>query len=139
MCQGRGSVPCKACNGTGRLGRGGYNKKTTLNMSKILHSKWTAMQETLGWRHFRVMQMRKGTAGVTFLLLQASCDPTQQLWLNSAILKDRAKWAAGWLQMSEMQDPQATLATGVPCRTCSSSGIVPCPQCDASGVAVIDV
>ena len=38
------------------------------------------MRETLGWRHFRVLQQRKGGGGLVFLLMQASCDPAAQLW-----------------------------------------------------------
>ena len=160
----------QACNGSGHLRRGGYNKKTTLNMQRIqgerragrggsayavivmrsaqgspssldvrlclapplpstlpiaiiplppsltrnmrtrydmcAGSKWTAMQETLGWRHVRVTQQRKvpaftssgaaatsatsaggssrggssGSGATIFLLMTASCDETAKLW-----------------------------------------------------------
>ena len=48
-------------------------------------SKWTAMEETLGWRHFRVTQKRKvasasGGSGLTFLLMTASCDESAKVW-----------------------------------------------------------
>ncbi|KAL6762399.1 hypothetical protein V8C86DRAFT_1759659, partial [Haematococcus lacustris] len=63
----------------------------------------TAMQSTLGWRHFRVMQQRKGgRTTLVFVLMQASCDATAQLWVNRDSLKDRSCWAAGWLQMDEL-------------------------------------
>lgn len=58
--------------------------------------------------------------------------------LNAANLKDRDLWAAGWLQMSEMQDPQgAQAAGGVTCRACSGSGATPCPVCDATGAVLL--
>ncbi|KAG2502111.1 hypothetical protein HYH03_000603 [Edaphochlamys debaryana] len=107
-------------------------------MSRIVGSKWTAMQETLGWRHFRVIEVRKsGSAGVSFVQLQASCDTSTTLWLNATNLKDRDLWAAGWLQKSEMEDPAGALAAGVPCRCCSGSGSVVCPACDGHGQVML--
>jgi tryptophan-rich hypothetical protein len=53
------------------------------------------METTLGWRHFACIQIRKAGPGATFLLLQASCDASVQLWVNAQNLKDRQRWAAG--------------------------------------------
>lgn len=53
------------------------------------------METTLGWRHFRVTQLRKAGRGAAFVLLQASCDAGAQLWVNAASLKERRRWAAG--------------------------------------------
>ncbi|EFJ53305.1 hypothetical protein VOLCADRAFT_72600 [Volvox carteri f. nagariensis] len=95
------------------------------------------MQETMGWRHFRVIQCRKGASGVVFVQMQASCDPATQLWINASNLKDRDLWAAGWLQMSEVTDPAGALVGGVTCRTCSGTGATPCPVCDATGAVLL--
>ncbi|KAG1653549.1 hypothetical protein FOA52_008214 [Chlamydomonas sp. UWO 241] len=129
-------------------------------MTRILGSKWTAMQETLGWRHFRVAEQRNRTAGLVFLLMQASCDPSAQLWVNSTLLKDRSKWGMGWLQMADipghpgLSRPDPGAAGGDsdggggaggsgrgarPCRTCNQSGCIPCITCEGSGVAMIDI
>ena len=35
-CDGRGSCTCKDCSGTGRLKRGGYNKKNRVDLTRIL-------------------------------------------------------------------------------------------------------
>mmetsp|Transcript_17161 Transcript_17161/g.43041 ORF Transcript_17161/g.43041 Transcript_17161/m.43041 type:complete len:256 (-) Transcript_17161:556-1323(-) len=149
-CRGSGRVPCTACNGTGKLSRGGYNKKTTLP-KEIINSKWTAMEDTIGWRHFRVMSQRKAGAQA-FLLMQASCDPAAQIWVNRDSLRDRARWAAGWLPMSEVggrlpdgstpsaQDTAAAVAAASkPCRSCSATGWQVCSSCGASGAALINV
>ncbi|PNH03429.1 hypothetical protein TSOC_010506 [Tetrabaena socialis] len=95
------------------------------------------MQETMGWRHFRVIQCRKGVSGVAFVQMQASCEPATQLWLNSSNLKDRDLWAAGWLQKSQMEDPQGGQTAGVSCRACSGSGTTPCPLCDGTGAVLM--
>jgi len=45
-------------------------------------SKWTAMERTFGWRHFRCVQKR-GQGKATLVLLQATCDDSTQLWVRS--------------------------------------------------------
>ncbi|GLC77822.1 hypothetical protein PLESTB_000957500 [Pleodorina starrii] len=136
-CGGTGKCTCADCAGTGRLSRAGYNKKNRVDMSRVVGSKWTAMQETMGWRHFRVIQCRKGASGVAFVQMQASCDPATQLWMNAGNLKDRDLWAAGWLQMSEVADHAGSLTGGVTCRACSGTGSTPCPVCDATGAVLL--
>ncbi|GIL59661.1 hypothetical protein Vafri_14391, partial [Volvox africanus] len=137
QCGGTGKCTCSDCAGRGRLSRAGYNKRNRVDMTRVVGSKWTAMQETMGWRHFRVIQCRKGASGVAFVHMQASCDPATQLWINASNLKDRDLWAAGWLQKSEMEDPSAAMAGGVPCRACSGTGAIPCPVCDATGAVLL--
>lgn len=44
-------------------------------------SKWTAMERTFGWRHFRVMQ-KKGQGKGTFVLMTATCDESTQFWVR---------------------------------------------------------
>eukprot|EP00955_Chlamydomonas_euryale_P069582 360503-Chlamydomonas_euryale.AAC.3 len=76
--------------------------------------------------------------------------PHAHFRINAQILKDRSKWASGWLQMSDIPGHPGLLQPAIsersgdgrggrPCRTCSQSGSVPCGECDASGIAVIDI
>ncbi|KAF6265840.1 hypothetical protein COO60DRAFT_1291937 [Scenedesmus sp. NREL 46B-D3] len=140
ICQSSGRVPCKECDGRGFLKRGGYMKKNPLNMSRITGSKWTAMEETLGWRHFRVIQQRKLDKHTAFLLLQASCDHSAALWVNAQTLRDRGVWAAGWLPMSEIQGLGLEMqGRGLKCQACSGLGFKPCQSCDGTGKAQLIV
>lgn len=36
VCNGEGSLPCADCGGLGRLHRGGYHKRNTFSMTRIL-------------------------------------------------------------------------------------------------------
>ena len=60
--------------------RGGYQKKNPINMSRIIGSKWTAMERTFGWRHFHATQKRKEGKS-TYVLLVSTCDEKTQFWV----------------------------------------------------------
>lgn len=109
-------------------------------------SKWTAMTPTLGWRHFRIIAVRRVSKeprhnSSSFLLLQASCDSSAQLWVNAATVRNRACWAAGWLQLSELSGETAdgmqasVTSSGHTCHLCAGVGFRACPACDGRGRA----
>lgn len=78
----------------------------------------------------------------------------KMLQVNMQNLKDRERWASGWLQKEEMMALQAqrqaaeaggdggaaegsaAAAGGTACRGCGASGRVPCPLCSLAGKVV---
>ncbi|KAK9827564.1 hypothetical protein WJX74_010792 [Apatococcus lobatus] len=126
-CKGSGHVPCKDCKGTGILPRGGYHAKNEVVLSRIQGSKWTALNSTLGWRHFHAISSRKD-GRQSYVLLAATCEKSTKLWVNTKILKDRAAWANGWKEMSELPNLKGS-DSGRTCKTCKASGYLPCPRC----------
>lgn len=70
----------------------------------LLGSKWTALQNTFGWRHFQVMN-RKNEGKMVFAELVSSCDPTVRFWLNAQQLKNDRLWQAGWQTLAEIRHP----------------------------------
>lgn len=133
-CQGTSLVPCSVCSGSGRLPAGGYHARNPIASARIVNSAWTAMERTLGWRHFRVTQKRKQGKD-TFVLMVATCDENVQLWVNIKNLKDRAAWAAGWLQKAELRALEGQ-AAGAECKGCKGTGNVACPLCALAGLVV---
>jgi len=133
-CGGSEHVACSSCSGLGRLPAGGYTSRNHVSAQRIVSSKWTAMERTLGWRHFLVGQKRKERKD-TFVLMISACDQNTQLWVNIKNLKDRAAWASGWLQKTEIKSLEAG-DRGPVCRTCRGSGTVACPLCSLAGEVV---
>ncbi|GJP67598.1 hypothetical protein CLOP_g24403 [Closterium sp. NIES-67] len=59
VCQDTKLVECACCDGLGTLARGGFQKRNPVSVPRIIGSKWTAMERTFGWRHFRVASKRR--------------------------------------------------------------------------------
>ncbi|MEE3718241.1 TIGR02450 family Trp-rich protein [Tumidithrix elongata RA019] len=78
----------------------------------LVGSKWTAMQETFGWRHF-IVTNRKNEGNLVFAELKAACGGTHPhsgnrtvcFWLNAKALNERSLWLPGWQALSEQLPP----------------------------------
>jgi len=70
----------------------------------LLGSQWTAKQQTLGWRHFRVVN-RRAQGPWVFAELVACCDPQVRFWINAQQLQNRQLWQAGWQPLSAQTIP----------------------------------
>lgn len=67
----------------------------------LLGSKWTAKQQTWGWRHFQVIN-RKNQGKWVFAEMMSSCDTSVRFWINAQQLKDKNLWDAGWKTLDEL-------------------------------------
>ena len=79
----------------------GKKPKQQRRFPHLVGSKWTARQQTWGWRHFQAIA-RHDEGRLVFAEMVASCDPTARFWLNADQLKDRTLWEAGWKTLAEM-------------------------------------
>jgi tryptophan-rich hypothetical protein len=66
----------------------------------LMGSKWTAKEQTFGWRHFQVVG-RKNERAWVFAEMVAACDPTVRFWLNAKVLRDKQLWHPGWKSLIE--------------------------------------
>ncbi|WPT10727.1 hypothetical protein PSENEW3n2_00001899 [Picochlorum sp. SENEW3] len=158
-CDSSKRIACRQCGGSGviedRNDSSSLYHSARMNpvvVNRILHSKWTAMERTCGWRHFHVTQtmnlfvtpekdaQKKNKKKKTvYVLLVATCDDQVKLWCPISMLKCRELWAAGWLQKSELQSliQSRQHAVTKSCDVCDGGGTVPCMFC--SGDAIIDL
>lgn len=68
----------------------------------LVGSKWTAQQETWGWRHFQVVN-RKNEGEWVFAEMVAACDPSVRFWMNAKLLKQRSLWQSGWQPLQQLK------------------------------------
>ncbi|WP_017661701.1 TIGR02450 family Trp-rich protein [Baaleninema simplex] len=74
----------------------------------LLGSKWTAVRETWGWRHFQVVS-RKNEGDFVFAELMASCDAQVRFWVNAKTLKNPSQWRPGWKSLQEQEELEIPL------------------------------
>jgi tryptophan-rich hypothetical protein len=88
------------------IARRAQTVKTTMAQKQkfphLLSSKWTARENTFGWRHFQVINRRNEDKWV-FAELMSTCDETVRFWINAKVLTDRRRWLAGWKTLEEIQ------------------------------------
>lgn len=79
-CQGKTTIACDQCGGTGSRSKGVTAKKNPVNVKRVLGSKWTARERTFGWHQFYVKSLRK-EGKETYLEMAATCDENTQFWV----------------------------------------------------------
>ncbi|MCO5611233.1 hypothetical protein L7F22_065484 [Adiantum nelumboides] len=129
FCRGEGTIICEGCGGKGFLGKGGYHAKNRVDIPRIVGSKWTAMEQTFGWRHFEVASKQKEGKD-WFLELVATCDVDTRFWLNAKNLKEREMWSMGWLQKEQIFSAHESRTT---CKACKGVGRLSCNACGHEG------
>ena len=82
------------------------SKKRKQKFPYLVGSKWTAKQNTWGWRHFQVVE-RKNQGKWVFAEMVASCDPQTRFWLNASQLKDDSLWLPGWKTLQEIEKTES--------------------------------
>ncbi|HHP7245529.1 MAG TPA: TIGR02450 family Trp-rich protein [Elainellaceae cyanobacterium] len=78
----------------------------------LVGSKWTAQQNTWGWKHFHVVN-RKNQGPWVFAEMVAACDPGVRFWLNARLLKDQTLWIAGWQSLREQAAQSDTQSASI--------------------------
>lgn len=68
-----------------------------------------------------------------------SAPPAPNPQLNVRNLKERERWAAGWLQKAEIVAVEALAGAGAECKACGGTGRLPCPLCSATGGEVVEL
>ena len=65
-------------------------------MKKYLNSKWTALENNYGWRHFEVRNHLKKNKK---LELFSVCDKKTVIIVDIADISNKNKWLPGWVEI----------------------------------------
>eukprot|EP00887_Chlorella_sp_A99_P007095 scaffold2.g7095.t1 len=129
-CGGGRAVPCEVCGGSGRLGRGGYQKRNPLNLSRLVEEERGQpdvcaagghLRRSDAGEHRQLSPMHPPPPAVAaapaqrrrkqrveplppHLVAQGASNARARapVWINAQNLRDRQRWAAGWLQKQDI-------------------------------------
>lgn len=135
LCHGEGFIPCKLCNETGVLGRGGFAKRNTVRVPSLVGTKWTSVSAIDGkWRHFLCIAKRGRNAKDGIAILSSTCGPVAnriKIEIPVKELKSREAWEGGWTTLNDIRAGGVGPATT--CSACRGHKAVMCPRCEGFG------
>lgn len=135
LCGGDGFIPCKLCNETGMLGRGGFSKRNMVRVASLVGTKWTSVSAIDGkWRHFLCIAKKGRNAKDGVAILSSTCGPVAnriQIEVPVHALKSREVWEGGWTTLIDIRAGSSGPATQ--CSACRGHKKVMCPRCDGLG------
>jgi len=70
-------------------------------VSRLIRGTFTSAEPVEGWRHFHVVEVRKGAEGWE-AELAASCDDARRVWVLAAKLLRKEGWTPGWTPLRDL-------------------------------------
>lgn len=140
-CKGRGMVKCRVCDGRAVVAATGHKKKNTVNMQRVIGSRWTSVEQRCGHRQYTVSEM-KGSKKKKNLGFRMSncCGPEEKrvhFWIEFEELRSKSMWRSGWTTLDDIKNAK-TLNNGVLldmkiCHLCKGDRIIMCANCNGMG------
>ena len=140
-CHGRGIVRCNVCNGSGFVAATGHKKRNTVDMKRVIGSRWTSVETRCGHRQYTVSEMRgsKKKKNLEFRLSNC-CGPEEKrvhLWIPFDELRSKSMWRAGWTTLNTIKKSKelnnGVLIDMAVCFRCKGEGTVTCDTCNGVG------
>lgn len=135
LCNSEGFIPCKLCNETGSLGRGGFSKRNMVRVAMLVGTKWTSVPSIEGkWRHFLCVAKKGRNAKDGMAMLSSTCGPVAnriRIEVPVSELKNREVWEGGWTTLVDIRSGSCGPSTK--CSACRGQKKVMCPRCDGLG------
>jgi tryptophan-rich hypothetical protein len=70
-------------------------------VARLRQTTWTSAEPVEGWRHFHVVEVRRGPDGWV-AELAASCDDARRVTVPTRALFAQAGWTSGWTPLREL-------------------------------------
>ena len=128
----------QVCEGVGLVRATGQRKRNTVNIDRIVGSRWTSVEIRCGHRHY-VCDEIKGSRKKKNLSIRMtnSCGPEEErvnLWIEEEELKNKFIWRAGWITLEEIINAdKGPLLDEKVCFRCKGDRIIKCAECDGKG------
>lgn len=135
LCKGEGFIPCKLCNESGKLARGGFAKRNMVRVASLVGTKWTSVTAIGGkWRHFLCVAKKGRNAKDGVAILSSTCGPVEnrvRIEVPVGELKSRNSWMGGWTTLNDIKEGDNLPTTT--CSACRGHTKVVCPRCEGLG------
>ena len=141
VCEGRGVVKCNVCEGRGYVAATGSRKKNTVDMRRVVGSRWTSVETRCGHRQYTVSETRGSKKNKNLELRMSNCCGPEEkrvhIWVEYEELRSKQMWRAGWTTLKEVK-LSGKLNNGVlldmaPCFRCKGELVVTCMECGGVG------
>lgn len=134
-------MKCHVCDGRAVVAATGHKKRNTVDMNRVISSRWTSVETRCGHRQYIVSEMRgsKKKKNLEFRMSNC-CGPEEErvhIWISFDELRSKDMWRAGWTTFEEIKKSRV-LNNGVlidmaVCFRCKGQRIVTCMECNGIG------
>lgn len=119
----------------------GHKKKNSVNMNRIVGSRWTSVETRCGHRQYTVSETRGSKKNKNLEIRMSNCCGPEEkrvhLWIQLEELRSKDMWRAGWTTFKEIKKSRV-LNNGVlidmaECFRCKGERIITCVECSGAG------
>jgi len=137
-CLGRGIVRCNVCDGRAVTKATGHRKRNTLNVNRVVGSRWTSVEIREGWRQFECTELSGSRKKKNFeVRMSNTCGPEEHrvhLWIPEDEIRDKRAWRMGWVTLEEIRMAnRGPLIDSKVCFRCKGERVLSCIECDGKG------
>ena len=128
----------KVCEGRGVVKKTGSKKRNTIDMRRILGSRWTSVEIREGHRQYECSETRGSKSNQNLELRMSNCCGPEErrvhLWIPHEELRDKSVWRQGWTTLKEIkQANRGALVDARICFLCKGMKVVECDECHGTG------
>ena len=160
VSNGRGVVRCHVCDGKGVIRKTGNRKRNSLNVSRVVGSRWTSVEIRSGHRHYVCSEIKGSKKKKNLeLRMSNSCGPEEKrvhLWITENEIRNKMEWRMGWVTLVSYMSWSSMVRNVVPhlftpekeeiqkadkgplldikeCFLCKGQRIIKCAECNGKG------
>ena len=110
----------------------------TVNVDRIVGSRWTSVEIMEGHRHYVCSETRGSKKKNNLeLRMSNSCGPEEKrvhLWIKSEELRSKDIWRQGWVTLDDIRKAnRGALIDAKICFRCKGAKVVTCEECNGVG------
>lgn len=131
----------KVCEGKGVIRATGQKKYNSVDINRIVGSRWTSVEICHGHRQFECSQIqgsnKKNSSNPLEFRMSNCCGPNEKrvhIWITLEELRNKSIWRQGWTTLEDIKSAnRGALHDAKICFLCKGNKILKCDECDGTG------